>query len=162
LLQTLVILLAATVIAVPISRRLGFGSILGYLLAGVVIGPSGLRLVTDLGSITEVAEFGVIMLLFLIGLEVRPHRLWILRKAVFGLGLGQMVPCTLALAGLAHFTGIAWPGAAVLGAGLALSSTAATVLPCCCSRTWHSSPWWRWCHCSPAARWHPIFPGSRC
>ncbi len=128
MLATLVALLAATAIAVPISRRLGFGSILGYLVAGVIIGPSGLRLVTDVGQITEVSELGVIMLLFLIGLELRPHRLWILRKAVFGLGLGQMVPTTLLLAGLAHWAGVPWTGAAVLGAGLALSSTA-IVLP---------------------------------
>ena len=99
MLETLVALLAATAIAVPISRRLGFGSILGYLIAGVVIGPSGLRLVTDVGQISSVAELGVVMLLFLIGLELRPHRLWVLRKAVFGLGLGQMIPSTAVLAG---------------------------------------------------------------
>jgi monovalent cation:proton antiporter-2 (CPA2) family protein len=128
MLQTLVVLLAATAIAVPITRKLGLGSILGYLLAGVAIGPSGARLVTDVGSISEVADLGVIMLLFLIGLELRPHRLWILRKAIFGLGFGQMVPATAALAGLAHLLGIAWPGAIVLGAGFALSSTA-IVLP---------------------------------
>jgi monovalent cation:proton antiporter-2 (CPA2) family protein len=128
MLQTLVVLLAATVIAVPITRRLGLGSILGYLLAGVAIGPSGARLVTDVGSISEVAELGVIMLLFLIGLELRPHRLWVLRKAVFGLGLGQLAPTTAVLAGVAHFAGIDWPGAVVLGAGFALSSTA-IVLP---------------------------------
>jgi len=127
MLETLVALLAATAIAVPISRRLGFGSILGYLIAGVVIGPSGLRLVTNVGQIQSVAELGVIMLLFLIGLEVRPHRLWVLRKAVFGLGLGQVVPSAILLAGLAHLAGIAWAGAAVLGAGLALSSTAITL-----------------------------------
>jgi CPA2 family monovalent cation:H+ antiporter-2/glutathione-regulated potassium-efflux system protein KefB len=128
MLETLVALLAATAIAVPISRRLGFGSILGYLVAGVVIGPSGLRLVTDVGQISGVAELGVVMLLFLIGLELRPHRLWILRKAVFGLGLGQMIPATAVLAGLAHLVGVPWTGALVLGAGLALSSTA-IVLP---------------------------------
>ncbi len=128
MLETLVALLAATAIAVPISRRLGFGSILGYLIAGVVIGPSGLRLVTDVDHIQSVAELGVIMLLFLIGLEVRPHRLWVLRKAVFGLGLGQVVPSAILLSGLAHLAGVAWAGAAVIGAGLALSSTA-IVLP---------------------------------
>ncbi len=128
MLETLVALLGATAIAVPITRRLGFGSILGYLVAGIVIGPSGLRLVTDVGQIAQVAELGVIMLLFLIGLELRPHRLWILRKAVFGLGFGQMVPSTLLLAGLAHVAGVPWTGAVVLGAGLALSSTA-IVLP---------------------------------
>jgi CPA2 family monovalent cation:H+ antiporter-2/glutathione-regulated potassium-efflux system protein KefB len=128
MLLTLVILLAAIAIAVPLSRRAGLGSILGYLLAGVVIGPSGLRLVDDVGQIAGVSELGVVMLLFLIGLELRPHRLWILRKAVFGMGLGQMLPTTLIVAGLAHLAGIAWAGAALLGVGLALSSTA-IVLP---------------------------------
>jgi CPA2 family monovalent cation:H+ antiporter-2/glutathione-regulated potassium-efflux system protein KefB len=74
-LATLVALLGATVIAVPLSRRLGFGSIVGYLLAGVVIGPGGLRLVTGVDQIAGVSELGVVMLLFLIGLELRPHRL---------------------------------------------------------------------------------------
>ncbi|MGH7115632.1 MAG: monovalent cation:proton antiporter-2 (CPA2) family protein [Stellaceae bacterium] len=128
MLETLVVLLGATAIAVPISRRLGFGSILGYLFAGVVIGPAGLGLVTDVQQIANVSELGIVMLLFLIGLELRPHRLWILRNAVFGLGLGQMVPSALLLAGLAHFAGVPWLGAIVLGAGLALSSTA-IVLP---------------------------------
>jgi CPA2 family monovalent cation:H+ antiporter-2/glutathione-regulated potassium-efflux system protein KefB len=128
MLLTLVILLAAIAIAVPLSRRAGLGSILGYLLAGVAIGPSGLRLVDDVGQIAGVSELGVVMLLFLIGLELRPHRLWILRKAVFGMGLGQMLPTTLIVAGLAHLAGIAWAGAALLGVGLALSSTA-IVLP---------------------------------
>lgn len=128
LLGTLVALLAATAMAVPLSRRLGLGSILGYLIAGIVIGPSGLRLVTDIGQIAEVSELGVIMLLFLIGLELRPHRLWVLRRAVFGLGLGQMLPSTILLGGLACLAGVPWPSALTLGAGLALSSTA-IVLP---------------------------------
>ncbi len=138
MLETLVALLAATAIAVPISRRLGFGSILGYLVAGVVIGPSGLRLVTGVDQIASVAELGVIMLLFLIGLEMRPHRLWILRKAVFGLGLGQMVPTALLLTALAHLAGVPREGATVLGAGLALSSTA-IVLPMLAERDLLSS-----------------------
>lgn len=128
MLGTLVALLGATAVAVPLTRRLGLGSIVGYLVAGIAIGPSGLRLVTDVDQIGEVAELGVVMLLFLIGLELRPHRLWILRKAVFGLGLGQMVPTALLLAVLAHLAGVAWAGSAVLAAGLALSSTA-IVLP---------------------------------
>jgi len=129
MLITLVILLVATVVAVPLTRRAGMGSILGYLVAGVVIGPSGLRLVSNVGQIADVSELGVVMLLFLIGLELRPHRLWILRKAVFGMGLGQMVPTAVLVAGLAHFVGgLAWTGAGLLGIGLALSSTA-IVLP---------------------------------
>jgi CPA2 family monovalent cation:H+ antiporter-2/glutathione-regulated potassium-efflux system protein KefB len=125
---TLVILLAAIVIAVPLSRYAGLGSILGYLIAGVAIGPSGLRLVTNVGEIGDVAELGVTMLLFLIGLELRPHRLWVLRKAVFGLGLGQMVPTALLITGALHLGGVAWSSAGILGIGLALSSTA-IVLP---------------------------------
>jgi monovalent cation:proton antiporter-2 (CPA2) family protein len=139
MLETLVILLGATAIAVPISRRLGFGSILGYLIAGVLIGPSGLRLVTDVRQIADVAQFGVIMLLFLIGLELQPHRLGILRKTILGLGLGQLIPTAIVLAGLAHLTGIPWTGAVVLGFGLALSSTA-IVLPMLNERNLLSSP----------------------
>jgi monovalent cation:proton antiporter-2 (CPA2) family protein len=125
---TLVILLAAIVIMVPLTRYAGLGSILGYLLAGVAIGPSGLGLITNVGEIGNVSELGVTMLLFLIGLELRPHRLWILRKAVFGMGIGQMLPTALVIGGLAYIVGIHGAGAAVLGIGLALSSTA-IVLP---------------------------------
>jgi len=125
---TLVILLAAIAIAVPASRYLGLGSILGYLVAGAVIGPSGFGLITNVGQIGAVAALGVTMLLFLIGLELRPHRLWVLRKAVFGMGLGQMLPTALLIACLAHLAGALWPAAIVLGIGLALSSTA-IVLP---------------------------------
>jgi CPA2 family monovalent cation:H+ antiporter-2/glutathione-regulated potassium-efflux system protein KefB len=128
MLITLVILLAAIAIAVPLSRRAGMGSILGYLIAGVAIGPSGLRLVNNVGQIADVSELGVVMLLFLIGLELRPHRLWILRKAVFGMGLGQMVPTAMLIALLSHLAGLDWTGAGLLGIGLALSSTA-IVLP---------------------------------
>ena len=139
MLVTLVTLLGATAIAVPISRRLGFGSILGYLVAGVVIGPSGLRLVTDVQQITDVSEFGVVMLLFLIGLELQPHRLWVLRRTILGLGLGQWVPTALLLTGLAHVSGVPWPGAVVLGLGLGLSSTA-IVLPMLKERNLLASP----------------------
>jgi glutathione-regulated potassium-efflux system ancillary protein KefC len=128
MLETLVVLLAATAVAVPISRRLGFGSILGYLLAGIVIGPSGLSLVTDVSQIANVSRLGVVTLLFLIGLELRRHRIWILRKVILGLGLGHMVPTAALLAALARLAGLSWPDASVLGAGLALSSTA-IVLP---------------------------------
>ncbi|MDE2199228.1 MAG: monovalent cation:proton antiporter-2 (CPA2) family protein [Rhodospirillales bacterium] len=128
MLATLVALLAAAAIAVPLSRHAGFGSVLGYLVAGIAIGPSGLRLVTGVDQIAEIAELGVIMLLFLIGLEVRPARLWVMRRAVFGLGSAQVGLSALALAILAHAAGLPWAAAAVLGAGLAMSSTA-IVLP---------------------------------
>ena len=128
MLETLVALLGASVIALPVTRMLGLGSILGYLIAGVAIGPAGFGLVRQSGQITAVSELGVVMLLFLIGLEVRPHRLWILRGTILGLGLGQLMPTAIAIALLAHLAGIAWNSAIVLGAGLALSSTA-IVLP---------------------------------
>jgi CPA2 family monovalent cation:H+ antiporter-2/glutathione-regulated potassium-efflux system protein KefB len=128
MLLTLVALLAATAIAVPLTRRAGFGSVLGYLLAGIAIGPAGLRLVTNVDEIASIAGLGVVMLLFLIGLELRPQRLWVMRRAVFGLGAAQVVVSTAALAALAHLAGLGWAGAIVMGAGLALSSTA-IVLP---------------------------------
>jgi monovalent cation:proton antiporter-2 (CPA2) family protein len=128
MLFTLVALLAATAVAVPLTRRAGFGSVLGYLLAGIAIGPGGLRLVTNVDEITSIASLGVVMLLFLIGLELRPQRLWVMRRAVFGLGTAQLVVSAVALAGLAHVAGLGWAGATVLGAGLAMSSTA-IVLP---------------------------------
>ena len=128
MLATLVALLAAATIAVPLTRRFGLGSVLGYLLAGVAIGPSGLGLVSDVGQIAAIASLGVVMLLFLIGLELRPRRLWVMRRAVFALGSSQVVISGAVLAVLAHFAGVAWAGAIVLGAGLAMSSTA-IVLP---------------------------------
>src|SRR6516165_7433782 len=128
MLQTLVVLLVAIVLMIPLSRRAGFGSVLGYLVGGAIIGPSGLHLVTDVDEIRNISELGVAMLLFLIGLELRPQRLWVMRKSVFGLGMAQMAVTGATLAMLAHFAGIAWIGSIVLGAGLALSSTA-IVLP---------------------------------
>src|ERR1700710_2121471 len=98
MIPTLVALLVASVICVPITRRLGFGSVLGYLVAGGIIGPLGLRLVTDVDQIADISELGVVMLLFLIGLEVRPQRLWVMRRAVFGLGSAQVVVTGAALA----------------------------------------------------------------
>jgi monovalent cation:proton antiporter-2 (CPA2) family protein len=128
MLTTLVVLLAAATIAVPLTRRAGFGSVLGYLLAGIAIGPAGLRLITDVDAIASIANLGVVMLLFLIGLEVRPQRLWVMRRAVFGLGTAQVAITGAMLALLVHVAGIAWRGAIILGAGLAMSSTA-IVLP---------------------------------
>ncbi len=128
MLATLVALLGAATIAVPLTRRFGLGSVLGYLLAGVAIGPAGLGLVSDIGQIADIASFGVVMLLFLIGLELRPKRLWVMRQSVFVLGSAQVVLCAAALAGLAHIAGVTWPGALVLGVGRAMSSTA-IVLP---------------------------------
>jgi monovalent cation:proton antiporter-2 (CPA2) family protein len=128
MLTSLVVLLGAATIAVPLTRRFGLGSVLGYLLAGVAIGPSALRLISDVGQIEDIASLGVVMLLFLIGLELRPRRLWVMRQAVFALGTAQVVLSAAALAGLAHLSGVPWAGALVLGTGMALSSTA-IVLP---------------------------------
>jgi monovalent cation:proton antiporter-2 (CPA2) family protein len=128
MLATLVALLAAATVAVPLTRRFGLGSVLGYLLAGVVIGPSGLGLVSELDQIADIASLGVVMLLFLIGLELRPRRLWVMRRAVFALGSSQVVISGAVLAVLAHVAGVPSAGAIVLGAGLAMSSTA-IVLP---------------------------------
>ena len=128
MLATLVALLAATAIAVPLSRRLGFGSILGYLVAGAVIGPSGLRLVTDVGQITDVSELGVVMLLFLIGLELRPHRCGSSAAPCSAWASARCCRPRCCSPVLARLPGVDWAAAAVLGAGLALSSTA-IVLP---------------------------------
>jgi monovalent cation:proton antiporter-2 (CPA2) family protein len=128
MLLTIAILLATSVLLVSVTRRLGFGSVLGYLIGGGIIGPSGLKLIDNVDEIASVAELGVVMLLFLIGLEVRPQRLWIMRNAVFGLGTAQVAVTACVLAGGAHLFGLDWPAAMVIGLGLALSSTA-IVLP---------------------------------
>ena len=128
MLETLAFLLAAAAVTVPLTRRAGFGSVLGYLIAGLAIGPSGLRLVTDVEQIAHVSELGVVMLLFLIGLELRPARLWVMRRAVFAMGGAQVVLTAGLLTWLAHLAGLGWAGAAVVGLGLAMSSTA-IVLP---------------------------------
>ena len=132
MLETLVALLIASVVMVPLSRRLGFGAVLGNLVGGAVIGPLGLGLVRGVGQIANVSELGVVMLLFLIGLELRPERLWVMRRAVFGLGTAQVLLTGAALAVLIHTAvgsgRLGWAGATVFGLGLALSSTA-IVLP---------------------------------
>jgi monovalent cation:proton antiporter-2 (CPA2) family protein len=121
--ESLIYLLAA-VIAVPLSRRLGFGSVLGYLAAGIVIGPFGLTLVTDAKHILHFAELGVVFLLFVVGLELKPSRLWVMRHMVFGLGTLQVVLSAVAIAVVAWAFGFAGKPALVLGMVLALSSTA--------------------------------------
>jgi monovalent cation:proton antiporter-2 (CPA2) family protein len=136
---TIAILLATAVVLVSLSRRFGFGSVLGYLVGGALIGPSGLGLITNVDQIAGVSELGIIMLLFLIGLEVRPQRLWIMRRAVFGLGAAQVVATTAVLAGGMRLAGIDWHGAIILGAGLALSSTA-IVLPMLAERDLLGTP----------------------
>jgi len=119
-----IVLLAAAVIAVPLFRRFGLGSILGYLAAGLLVGPSVLDLFNDPEALLHVAELGVVMFLFIIGLEMRPRKLWALRKAIFGLGAAQVLICAglLTLVGIA--AGLPWAAAAVGASGFVMSSTA--------------------------------------
>ncbi|MFT3931650.1 MAG: monovalent cation:proton antiporter-2 (CPA2) family protein [Spongiibacteraceae bacterium] len=121
--QAMVFLIAA-VLLVPLSGRLGLGAVLGYLIAGVLIGPSAFAVVSDVESVLHISELGIIMLLFLIGLELQPNRLWVLRRLVFGLGTAQVVITGAAIALIAHALGLKWPAAIVAGLGLAMSSTA--------------------------------------
>ena len=124
LLAEAAIFLSAAVVTVPIFRRLRLGAVLGYLAAGVIIGPWALRLVTDVDNILHFAELGVVLLLFVIGLELQPSRLWVLRKAVFGLGGAQVAVTGAALAAVGLALGQSWQSALVMGLGLAMSSTA--------------------------------------
>ncbi|EHM51194.1 glutathione-regulated potassium-efflux system protein KefC [Yokenella regensburgei] len=123
LIQALIYLGSAALI-VPIAVRLGLGSVLGYLIAGCIIGPWGLRLVTDAESILHFAEIGVVLMLFVIGLELDPQRLWKLRASVFGGGALQMVACGVLIGGFCILLGLDWKVAELIGMTLALSSTA--------------------------------------
>ena len=118
------IYLSAAVIAVPLAKKLGLGSIIGYLAAGIAIGPWGLGLVTNVQDILHFAEFGVVLMLFLVGLELEPQRLWNLRRPIFGWGSAQVMGCAAVLTGVAIACGVGWQTALVAGLGLALSSTA--------------------------------------
>ena len=125
MLQAAVVFLLAAVIAVPLAKRLQLGAVLGYLFAGVVIGPQVLGWVGDPQSVSHISELGVVLLLFIIGLELSPKRLWVMRKAVFGVGLAQVL-LTAVMIGAVALLGFGQPlnSAVVLGLGLALSSTA--------------------------------------
>jgi monovalent cation:proton antiporter-2 (CPA2) family protein len=123
-LQQALIYLAAGVIAVPLFARLGLGSVLGYLAAGIAIGPWGLGLIAAPETVLEFAEFGVVMLLFLIGLELEPDRLWALRRSIFGMGTTQVIVTAAAVTGAALALGASFPVALVCGMGFAMSSTA--------------------------------------
>jgi len=119
-----ILLLGGAVIAAPLFKRLGLGTVLGYLAAGIVIGPIG-RLIADGEEILSVAELGVVFLLFIIGLELKPSRLWQMRRDIFGLGTAQVVLTGALLSSLAYYSGLlTWQGSIVAGFGLALSSTA--------------------------------------
>ncbi len=123
-LSKIVVLLAAGVIAVPLCRRLGLGSVVGYLLAGLVIGPFGLGVFSESQHILHVAELGVVMFLFIIGLEMQPSRLWALRRAIFGLGLAQVAVCGALLTGFGVLVGLAPAAAFIAAMGFVLTSTA--------------------------------------
>jgi glutathione-regulated potassium-efflux system ancillary protein KefC len=118
------IYLSAAVLAVPLAKKLGLGSIIGYLAAGMAIGPWGLGLVTNVQDILHFAEFGVVLMLFLVGLELEPERLWALRRPIFGWGSAQVLACAALITGAAMLFGVRWEIALVAGLGLALSSTA--------------------------------------
>ncbi len=117
-------LLFAAVLLVPIFKKFGLGSVLGYLVAGVLIGPSALGVISEPEAVLQTAELGVTLLLFLIGLELQRERLWALRKAVFGLGTMQLVVCGGTLAGLAWLMNISGIAAIIVGVALAMTSTA--------------------------------------
>ncbi len=119
-----VVLLVAAVIAVPIFKRIGLGSVLGYLIAGLIIGPFGFAFFQDSTAILHIAELGIVMYLFVIGLEMQPSHLWSLRREIFGLGTLQIIICALALTGVGLLFGFTWQVAFIGAAGFVLTSTA--------------------------------------
>ncbi|CCG88842.1 glutathione-regulated potassium-efflux system protein KefB [Erwinia piriflorinigrans] len=116
--------LFAAVIAVPIAARLGIGAVLGYLLAGIAIGPWGLGFISDVQEILHFSELGVVFLMFIIGLELKPSKLWELRRSIFGVGAAQVLLSAAVLGGLLWLTDFSWQAATIGGIGLAMSSTA--------------------------------------
>ncbi len=120
----IVALLAAGAIAVPLFKRIGLGSVLGYLAAGLLLGPSGIGLIQDPASVLAAAELGVVLFLFIIGLEMEPSKLWALRKQIFGLGVIQVATCGALLTGIGILLGFAPAVAFVFGMGFVLTSTA--------------------------------------
>jgi len=118
------IFLGTAVVVVPLFRRLKLGAVLGYLAAGAIIGPWGLGVVPHAEATLDFAELGVVLLLFLVGLELEPSRLWALRQPVFGLGGAQVLLTGVVLTGIAQWQGQSWQAATVVGFGLAMSSTA--------------------------------------
>ena len=119
-----ILYLTAAVLAVPIAQALGLGTIIGYLAAGIAIGPWGLSLVSNVQDILHFAEFGVVLMLFLVGLELQPSRLWALRRPIFGMGSAQVLGCAAVLFALGWVAGLPWRASLVGALGLALSSTA--------------------------------------
>lgn len=124
MLQEAALFLAAAVVFVPLLKRARLGAVLGYLAAGLAIGPHGLGFAKDPEAVLHVSEFGVVLLLFVIGLELQPSRLWVLRREVFGLGGAQVALTALLFTPIGHALGLAWPAALIVGFALAMSSTA--------------------------------------
>jgi glutathione-regulated potassium-efflux system protein KefB len=122
--MAILLFLFAAVVAVPVAQRLGIGAVLGYLLAGIAIGPWGLGFIRDVDEILHFSELGVVFLMFLIGLELNPGKLWALRRQIFGVGAGQVILTALVLGGLLYLTKFSWQAAVIGGIGLAMSSTA--------------------------------------
>ena len=120
----ILLFLFAAVVAVPVAQRLGIGAVLGYLLAGIAIGPWGLGFIRDVDEILHFSELGVVFLMFIIGLELNPGKLWALRRQIFGVGAGQVILTALVLGGLLYLTKFSWQAAVIGGIGLAMSSTA--------------------------------------
>lgn len=120
----ILLFLFAAVVAVPIAQRLGIGAVLGYLIAGIAIGPWGLGFIRDVDEILHFSELGVVFLMFIIGLELNPGKLWELRRQIFGVGAGQVMLTAVVLGGLLYLTKFSWQAALIGGIGLAMSSTA--------------------------------------
>lgn len=124
----IVILLTAAVVAVPLFRAVGLGAVPGFLVAGVLVGPSGLALIDNITEIGQLAELGVVFLLFIIGIELKPARLWLMRRLVFGLGTLQVVITGTLITGATHLLlDVPLRAAILIGPALALSSTAFVV-----------------------------------
>jgi len=124
LLVNILIYLLSAVIAVPLFKKIGLGSVLGYLVAGAIIGPWGLAVISNIEDILHFSEFGVVLLLFLIGLELEPKRLWAMRHSILGMGGAQVVLTTILLYLVAIGLGLNWSSALIVAMALSLSSTA--------------------------------------
>ena len=118
------LLFGAAVIAIPIAKRIGLGAVLGYLFAGIVVGPWGFRFISNVDDIFHFAELGVVFLLFLVGIELNPKRLWVMRRSVLGLGVAQVTITAIPIAIIAYFVIRELTPALIIGVTLALSSTA--------------------------------------
>lgn len=123
-LSEFLVFIGSSIVLVPIFRKLGFGSVLGYLMAGILVGPFGLKLIPEAEKVAQLSEFGVVFLLFVIGLEIQPSKLWSMRKHLIGLGGLQIVFCSLVFFTLGLMFGLSHFAAAILGFALSLSSTA--------------------------------------